>query len=43
VIESLAERPLGERRVGLSPIARNGENRWIMLLEREARDLRAGR
>lgn len=24
------------------PIARNGENRWIMLLEREARAVRAG-
>lgn len=40
VIEPLAERRLGERRLGLSPVARNGENRWIMLLEREARDMR---
>jgi hypothetical protein len=28
--------------VGLSPMARNGENDWIMLLEREAREMRAG-
>jgi hypothetical protein len=42
VIEPLAERALERRRIGLSPIARNGENRWIMLLEREARDMQAG-
>lgn len=38
-------RPLGETVRGakalLVPIARNGENRWIMLLEREARDVAA--
>jgi hypothetical protein len=38
VIEPLAERSIGERRIGLSPVARNGENRWIGLLERLARD-----
>lgn len=43
VIEPLAERDLGGRKVGLSPIARNGENRWVMLLEREARDLKGAR
>ena len=42
VIEPLSEHSLGERTVGLSPIARNGENRWVMLLEREVRDMRAG-
>jgi len=42
VIEPLAERVIERRRIGLSPIARNGENRWIMLLEREARDMKAG-
>jgi len=38
--------PIGEtmapQRLALTPIARNGENRWIMLLEAEARAL-AGR
>jgi hypothetical protein len=37
--------PLGETAGGnhllLAPIARNGENAWIMLLEREARRVRA--
>lgn len=42
VIEPLAERSIGGRKVGVSPIARNGENRWIMLLEREVRDTRGG-
>lgn len=42
VIEPLAERQVGGRTIGLSPIARNGENSWIMLLEREVRDLRGG-
>jgi hypothetical protein len=42
VIEPLAERGIERRRIGLSPIARNGENQWIMLLEREARDMKAG-
>ena len=39
-------RPIGEslapQHLLLTPIARNGENRWIMLLEREARAVRAG-
>ena len=41
LVEPLSEHDLAGRTVGLSPIARNGENRWIMLLEREARDLKA--
>jgi len=43
VIEPLAERTVGRRRLGLSPIARNGENEWVMLLEHETRELGAGR
>ncbi|HEX2763910.1 MAG TPA: hypothetical protein VHM92_08755 [Allosphingosinicella sp.] len=39
-------RPLGEtiepQHLMLTPMARNGENRWIMLLEREARAIAAG-
>ncbi len=40
-------RPLGQTidgrpRLLLAPIARHGENRWIMLLEREARAVAAG-
>lgn len=42
VIEPLAERRIGGRTIGLSPIARSGENSWIMLLEREVRDTRSG-
>lgn len=42
VIEPLAEHDVGGRTIGLSPIARNGENSWIMLLEREVRDMGAG-
>lgn len=42
VIEPLAERRSGERKLGLSAVVRNGENRWIMLLEREARDMKGG-
>ena len=38
--------PVGEtlapQHLLLTPIARNGENRWIMLLEREARAVAAG-
>ena len=43
VVEPLAERSVGQRRLGVSPIVRNGENAWVMLIERETRDLRAGR
>lgn len=38
VIEPIGETMIGKKRVLLSPIARNGENRWIMLLERAVRD-----
>lgn len=43
VIEPLAVRTIGERQIGLSPVARNGENRWIMLLERLVRNLKSNR
>lgn len=44
VIEPLSERREGKRKIGLAAVAANGENRWIMLLEREVRDMReAGR
>ena len=42
VVEPLIERQLADRVIGLSPIARNGENRWIMLLETTVRDMRSG-
>ena len=38
VIEPLAKRREGKRVLGLSPVAANGENRWVALLEREVRD-----
>lgn len=41
LIEPLATRTAGTRKIGLSPVAANGENRWIALLEREVRDYRA--
>jgi hypothetical protein len=34
--------PVAPQHLLLTPIARNGENRWIMLLEREARAIAAG-
>ena len=37
VIEPLSTRRVGNSDIGLSPIARNGENRWIMLIEKQAR------
>lgn len=40
IIEPLSRRREGKRRLGLSPVAVNGENRWIALLEREVRDSR---
>jgi hypothetical protein len=42
VIEPLVTHEAGGRTIGLSPIARSGENRWIMLLEREVREQGAG-
>lgn len=38
VIEPLQRRRDGRRDLTLAPVARNGENRWIALLEREVRD-----
>lgn len=38
ILEPLAMRTAGEHEMGLSPVAANGENRWIGLLEREIRD-----
>lgn len=43
VIEPLVERTVGQRRLGLGPIARNGENAWVMVLEREVRNSRGAR
>jgi hypothetical protein len=43
VIEPMAEHRIGGRTIDLAPIARNGENRWIMLLERQVRDMGAGK
>jgi hypothetical protein len=42
VIEPLSRRRAGERELGLSAVARNGENRWVMQLEREARAMKGG-
>jgi len=42
VIEPLTEHREGRRTLGLAAVAANGENAWVMLLEREVRDLRAG-
>lgn len=41
LLEPLGAVP-GPHEVQVIPIARNGENRWIMLLEREARAVAAG-
>jgi hypothetical protein len=38
ILEPLARRVAGSREMGLSPVAANGENRWIALLEREIRE-----
>lgn len=38
VLEPLKRRAAGVHQMGLSPVAANGENRWIALLEREIRD-----
>ena len=39
IIEPLQRRQIRRRSLGLSPVAANGENRWIALLEREVRDI----
>lgn len=38
IIEPLATRREGQRVIELAAAARNGENRWIALVEREVRD-----
>lgn len=38
IVEPLSKRREGKRVLGLSPVAANGENRWVALLEREVRD-----
>jgi len=43
VIEPLSVRSQGGRSIGLSPIAMNGENQWIGLLEGLVRDQTGGR
>lgn len=40
VIEPIVNRPAGDRSLGLSPVAANGENRWVGLLEKTVRDMR---
>jgi hypothetical protein len=37
-VDPLANRLVGKRTISLFPVARNGENRWIMLLEKAARE-----
>lgn len=39
VIEPIDKRMVGENEIDLVPIARNGENRWVMTLEKAVRDL----
>ena len=39
IIEPLSTRREGKRVLELAPVARNGENRWIALVEREVRDM----
>lgn len=41
VIEPIARRMVGKDELDLVPIARNGENRWVMTLETAVRDLTA--
>jgi len=43
IVEPLAMRRSGKRTFELAPAARNGENRWVALIEREVRDATAGR
>ena len=38
IVEPLATRRVGARVVELAPAVRNGENRWVALVEREVRD-----
>jgi hypothetical protein len=41
ILRPIAE-PAAPRHLVVTPIARNGENRWIMVLEREADEVAAG-
>jgi hypothetical protein len=43
MLEPLTSRAVGTRKLGLSPVAPNGENRWIGLVEREIRNTAAER
>jgi len=38
IVEPLSKRLVGSREFGLSPVVRNGENRWVAIVEREVRD-----
>jgi hypothetical protein len=42
VMEPIRTRAAGERTLGLAPVAANGENRWIAMVERTVRDGRSG-
>lgn len=43
VVEPLSKVRRANGKITLSPVARSGENQWIALLEREARDLETAR
>jgi hypothetical protein len=43
VLEPIASYRVGKRDFGLSPVARNGENAWIMLLQRAVRKTGGGK
>lgn len=43
LIEPISTRSVGDREIGLAPVAANGENRWIATLEKTVRDLDAPR
>ena len=43
IVEPLGGVKVGARELRFSPVARNGENRWVMLLEHEVRDMKAAR
>ena len=42
ILEPLSTRKVGGRTLGLAPVVRNGENRWVGLVEREVRDSAGG-
>ena len=43
LLDPIDGKRIGQRTLGLTPVARNGENRWIMTLEHEARALGTAR